>query len=49
MPDAIRQNDATRPTKDSKNIALNEWSAAIEAIVFMVPPFFVPKRANGET
>jgi hypothetical protein len=38
MPNAIRQNDTARPTQESKVIALNEWFAANEEIVFMVPP-----------
>lgn len=45
MPNAIMQNDRARPTQESKVIALNEWFAANEEIVFMVPPVIWPQRA----
>ena len=41
MPKAIRQNDTVRPKQDSMVIAMNERSAAIEEMVFMVSPLLL--------
>jgi len=49
MPNAIRQNDTARPKQESIVIALNEWSAAIEEIVFMVAPLFGLNGPYGDT
>ena len=46
MPCATKQIDTTRPTQDRTEIALNDWSATIEEMLFMVPSVVLPKRAS---
>jgi hypothetical protein len=49
MPNAIRQNDMTRPKQEIIAIVLNVWSAAIEEIVFMICPLSGPNGPYGDT
>jgi hypothetical protein len=47
MPSAIKQIDATRPAQDRTDIALNDWSATIEEMVFMLPPCCAQTGVGG--
>jgi len=50
MPNAIMTTDMARPMQDMIDIALNDWSAAIAEMVFMVPPLlFVQTDVAGST